>query len=112
MLSVVSGEGITCLEQDRADPLQVDVRAGVSDELVRSQLSSLGLMDGTHVWLDVEQIRALSGRADDVHWAERFEEMLRYGRNRGGLREAALLRAHLTRADVPIQDAPAQDETS
>jgi hypothetical protein len=43
MLSVVSGEGITCLEQDRTDRLQADVRAGVSEELVRSQLSSLGL---------------------------------------------------------------------
>ncbi|MGH3189225.1 MAG: hypothetical protein ACRDPY_46175 [Streptosporangiaceae bacterium] len=112
MLIVVSGEGITCLEPDRTDRLQVDVRAGVSDELVRSQLSSLGLMDGTHVWLDVEQIRALSGLADDVHWAERFEGMLRYARNRGWLREAALLRAHLTRADVPAQGAPTQDETS
>jgi hypothetical protein len=112
MLIVVSGEGITCLEPDHTDRLQVDVRAGVSDELARSQLSSLGLMDGAHVWLDVEQLRALSGRADDVHWAEQFEGMLHYARNRGWLREAALLRAHLTRADVPTQDAPTQDETS
>jgi len=104
MLIVVSDEGITCLEPDHTDRLQVDVRAGVSDELARSQLSSLGLMDGTHVWLDVERLRALSGRAGDAHWAEQFEGMLRYARNRGWLREAALLRAHLTRADVPAQD--------
>jgi hypothetical protein len=104
MLIVVSDEGITCLEPDHTDRLQVDVRAGVSEELARSQLSSLGLMDGTHVWLDVKQIRALSGRADDVHWAERFEGMLCYARDRGWLREATLLRAHLTHADVPTQD--------
>ena len=87
---MVSGEGVTCLEPDRMDRLQVDVRAGVSDELVRSQLSSLGLMDGTRGWLDVEQIRALSGRAEDVDWAEKLEVMLRYARNRGWMREAAL----------------------
>jgi hypothetical protein len=32
MLSVVSGEGITCLEPDRTDRLEVDVRAGTQEE--------------------------------------------------------------------------------
>lgn len=109
---MVSGEGVTCLEPDRMDRLQVDVRAGVSDKLVRSQLSSLGLMDGIRVWLDVEQTRALSGRAEDVDWAEKLEVMLRYARNRGSMREAALVRAHLTPADPSTQDVPTRDGRS
>jgi hypothetical protein len=84
-LIVVSGEGVTCLEPDRMDRLQVAVRAGVSDELVRSQLSSLGLLGGV---------------------------VLRYARNRGWMREAALVRAHLTRADPSTQDAPTRDGRS
>ena len=69
-------------------------------------------MDGTPAGLDVERARALSGRAEDVDWAEEFEVMRRYARNRGWMREAALARAHLTRTDPSTRDAPTRDGRS
>ena len=68
---------------------------------VEQALAPLGTVDASgHAWIDVELLRAASGKADDAVWSAEFDGMVAYAASKGWLDESGTaLRAHLERSD-------------
>ena len=59
-------------------------------------LGSLGLMDGDHVWLDIDGLRALSPLAENAEWGAGFDGVMAYAKTQGWMDAAGTrVRAHI-----------------
>ena len=78
---------------------------GNADQIDRA-LGDLGRPDGVdHAWLNIENLRRASGRADDPAWTERFDAMISFAGSRGWLTaEGDAVRAHVVSPTAPPED--------
>jgi hypothetical protein len=59
----------------------------------------LVVRDADHVWVDVDQIKALAGeQGRDPAWLQQFDGMVAYARDHGYLDDEGRMRGHVERS--------------
>ena len=102
MIVLVTGEagGVTATVADPQNLRQLHAEfRGVDDTAAAGALraAGLGTVDGDHVWLDAEALRAAGDGSSG--WTVDFYAMLAYAKTRGWTNEeSTLIRAHIVRS--------------
>lgn len=97
MIVVVDGGSGQVLMEDAENlrGLSVELRECGATQAA-ALLGSLGLMDGEHVWLDIEGLRSLSPLAGDPEWVSGFDGVITYAQTKGWIDESgSRVRAHI-----------------
>lgn len=97
MIVVVDGAAGSVALEDAANlrALSVELRSCSPAEAGRL-LGELGRIDGEHVWLDIDRLRALSPLAGDPEWAAGFDGVMTYAGTQGWIDDSgSKVRAHL-----------------
>lgn len=95
---VVAGEGPYI--DGAADLKRLAVRAASVTDLTRLGVLGTATDDGSHAWLQVEELRAAAGAtvpdADRAAWISGYDGMIAYASEKGWLNEAGThVRAHV-----------------
>ncbi len=98
MIIVVDGESgqVRMDDAENLRGLSVELRECGATQAA-ALLGSLGLMDGDHVWLDIDALRALSPLAADPEWVAGFDGVIKYAETKGWIdATGSRVRAHLS----------------
>ncbi|HUR75949.1 MAG TPA: hypothetical protein VMZ00_16825 [Sporichthya sp.] len=96
MIVVVDGKAgqVSMSEPENLRGLSVQLRACTDHAAVL--LGTLGRLDGAHVWLDIDALRALSPMADDPEWVTGFNGVMKFAESQGWIDDTGTrVRAHL-----------------
>ncbi len=97
MIVVVDGESgqVVLDDAENLRGLSVELRGcGTTD--ASALLGNLGRLDGDHVWLDIDGLRALSPLAGDPEWVTGFDSVMKYAETKGWIDDTgSRVRAHV-----------------
>ncbi|QRP42836.1 hypothetical protein [Amycolatopsis sp. FDAARGOS 1241] len=97
MKVVVDGAAGTVTAEDVENLRELSVALRSADaELAGQVLGQRGRVDGTHVWLDIEVLKAFGPVPRNESWTERFAAAMAYAAGKGWTDETGrLVRAHV-----------------
>jgi hypothetical protein len=97
MKVIVDGKAgmVIAEETDNLNALSVQLRSADA-QLAATVLGNYGRVDGSHVWLDIESLKALVPLPRSGSWDERFAKTMAYARSKGWVDETGkFVRAHI-----------------
>lgn len=93
-------------EAEDLNKLSVELRE-CSAEQASALLDGLGRIEGTHAWLNIDALRAISPKPRSCSWDERFRKAMAYAGRRGWTDPTgSFVRAHVASSDGSRPERP------
>ena len=73
------------------------VEDGLAGPALAAALGEAGRLEGEHVWVSPDWLRAASGLAADPDWTAGFAQMVGFAAKQGWVNDAGAIRAHIER---------------
>ena len=88
MLIRVTAAGPTLEAADDLKRFKLLVEGGLADEALRQALGAAGRLDGAHVWVAQDWLRAAAPMRDDPAWQAAFAQLLGFAAQHGWVEAA------------------------